>query len=68
VGDCGILIDELSVVALRAALAQVVTGAAPLDELRLQARQRAACYTWEETARRTLAVYQEARTDARSPR
>jgi glycosyltransferase involved in cell wall biosynthesis len=62
---CGILIDELSVAALRAALTQALSGTASLAELRAQAQQRAARYTWQETARRTLAVYQEAIHDAR---
>ena len=66
VGDGGILIDALNVPALGAALARAVSGEASLAELRAQAQQRAACYTWEETARRTLAVYQEAMNDARS--
>jgi glycosyltransferase involved in cell wall biosynthesis len=66
VGDGGIIVDELSVAALRAALARAVSGETALAGLRAQAQQRAACYSWEETARRTLAVYQEAMTDARS--
>src|SRR5262249_5211695 len=60
VGDGGILIDEVTLGGLRARLAQVNSGAVPLAELRAQALQRDATYTWEETARRTLAVYQEA--------
>lgn len=66
VDGCGILVDELTVPAVRAALTQALSGAPELAEWRARARQRAACYTWDETARRTLAVYQEAMDDART--
>jgi glycosyltransferase involved in cell wall biosynthesis len=66
VGECGILLDELNVPVLRAALARVLSGDATLASLRERGRDRARRYTWDETARRTLAVYEEAIADARA--
>jgi glycosyltransferase involved in cell wall biosynthesis len=60
VGDSGILLDEVSVGTLRAALARVLREEPTLLPLRWRARERAARYTWDETARRTLAVYADA--------
>lgn len=57
VGDCGILLPELTVERLRAAIERIATGDATLDALRAAALRRAARYSWEETARRTLEVY-----------
>jgi glycosyltransferase involved in cell wall biosynthesis len=59
VGDHGILLPELTVASLRGALARVLGGDASLDVLRAGALERAGRYRWEETARRTLAVYQD---------
>jgi len=66
VDTCGIMIDELSVTTLRAALARALAGGSDLAELRARAVQRARCYTWDETARRTLAVYRDAMNDVRA--
>jgi glycosyltransferase involved in cell wall biosynthesis len=60
VGDCGILLPELTVAGVRAALERVLRGDAALDRMRQSAIERAAHYSWEETARRTLAVYEDA--------
>jgi alpha-1,3-rhamnosyl/mannosyltransferase len=60
VGDCGILLPELTVAGLREAMQRIVNGDPDLQDLRAGALQRAARYGWEETARRTLAVYREA--------
>ena len=60
VHDCGLLLDELSVAALRRALGRVVADSAHFDGMRQAARQRASEYNWDDTARRTLAVYREA--------
>ena len=61
VGDAGILLDDVSVPALRAALAHAIAGGTDIDDMRARARQRAATFDWDTTARRTLAVYQAAR-------
>lgn len=60
VAGCGILLPELSLDRLRAAMERVIGGDASLDGLRAAALERAKAYSWEQTARRTLAVYREA--------
>jgi len=60
VGDGGILLPELSVASVRAALERVLHADPSLDALRARALDRAAGYSWEETARGTLAVYHAA--------
>jgi glycosyltransferase involved in cell wall biosynthesis len=59
VGDGGILLDELGVPAVRAALRRVLADDPSLAAVRAQALARAAHYTWDETAHRTLAVYHD---------
>jgi glycosyltransferase involved in cell wall biosynthesis len=66
VDDCGILLPELSVGALSAALERILQGDPSLDDLRAHGRERARRYSWEETARRTLGVYREAVEDVRA--
>ena len=66
VDGCGILLSELTVPALHDALLQVINDPASLGALRQRALERAARYSWDETARRTLAVYREAMDDVRS--
>jgi len=67
VGDGGILLDDLHVPALRAALQGILDdNGAALDAMRARARQRAAQYSWDETARKTLAVYREVLGDVRA--
>ena len=64
--DCGVLLPAVTVPALREALEKVVRDAAAFGDMRESARRRAARYSWEETARRTLAVYREAMRDVRA--
>lgn len=64
--DCGVLLPDLTVTALRAALEPIINDERSYDGMRARARQRAAKYTWDETARKTLAVYREACGDARA--
>jgi len=66
VDGCGILLRELTMPALRVVLEAVVHDRGDLDDLRRRARQRAAAYSWDETARRTLQVYREAMNDVRA--
>jgi glycosyltransferase involved in cell wall biosynthesis len=60
VDDAGLLVVPLDVDALAGAMRRVLAD----DELRRQMRakglERAKQFTWEETARRTLQVYEEA--------
>jgi glycosyltransferase involved in cell wall biosynthesis len=66
VNGCGLLLDELDVPALRAALERVLRDDPWLEDLRRRGRERAAQYSWDETARRTLAVYRDATRDVRA--
>jgi glycosyltransferase involved in cell wall biosynthesis len=66
VGDAGLLVDPLDTRALSAAIAHVLTAPESAQELRARGIARARQFTWEQTARQTLAVYEE--TVNRSPR
>ena len=59
VGDAGILVDPLNTAALAAALEQVLGPTSLGPELARAGRERARRFTWEATARATLAVYEE---------
>lgn len=60
VGSAGLLADPQSPGAFAAALRQVLTDPALRAEFRARGRARAAQFTWERTARLTLAAYEEA--------
>jgi glycosyltransferase involved in cell wall biosynthesis len=66
VSDCGILLESLRPAVIGAALERVVADGESLAGMRARARVRAARYTWEETARRTLAVYRGVAGDVRA--
>jgi glycosyltransferase involved in cell wall biosynthesis len=59
VGDAGVLVARSDPALLAAALERLVTDADARVALGTAARARAARFTWEETARRTRAVYEE---------
>ncbi len=56
-GEAALPVDPRSVAGLAEALERVVSDSDLADRLRLAALRRAARYSWEETARRTLEVY-----------
>ena len=60
VGGCGILVRGVSAEALRPALERAIGAGGGLDGMRALGLARAAQYSWQETARRTLAVYRAA--------
>jgi len=60
VEDCGILLSDVTVERLREAMERIAGGDPSVASLRNAALARAAGYSWEETARRTLDVYREA--------
>ncbi|MBI3781897.1 MAG: glycosyltransferase family 4 protein [Deltaproteobacteria bacterium] len=62
----GVLLPELQVDSLRAALRRVLQRDPSLDELRRRAFERARHYRWDETARQTLAVYRSALEESRA--
>jgi glycosyltransferase involved in cell wall biosynthesis len=60
VGDAGVLVPRSEVGLLAQALRRLFADPAARSALGARARARAAAFTWEETARRTRAVYEEA--------
>jgi glycosyltransferase involved in cell wall biosynthesis len=60
VGDAGIMIDPLDVNALTDALDCVLSDSALRERLRQKGLEQAREFTWEATARRTLAIYEDA--------
>lgn len=59
VGDAAIMIDPYDVEGLAEAMLQVLTDADLREELRRKGLERAKQFTWERTARETVAVYRE---------
>ena len=60
VGDAGVLVPHSDAALLAAALRHLLAAPDVRVGLAARARARAALFTWEETARRTRAVYEEA--------
>jgi glycosyltransferase involved in cell wall biosynthesis len=58
-GGAGVLLDPRDVSAWRDAIIRLVNDAALRDDLRARGLARAATFTWQRTARRTLEVYRE---------
>jgi len=59
VGDAGLLVDPYDVEGLAEAMHRVLTDADLREELRRRGLARARQFTWERTARETVAVYRE---------
>ncbi len=59
VGDAGVLVPRSETALLAGALRELLADPAARAALGARARARAAAFTWEETARRTRAVYEE---------
>ncbi len=66
VQDCGVLLHDVSPDTIRPALQRAISRDRTLEGLRARAGERAAWYSWRQTAQRTLAVYREAVGDARA--
>jgi alpha-1,3-rhamnosyl/mannosyltransferase len=64
VGEAGLLVPPDDPGQAAAALAQAITPGSPRDELIGRGRQRAAQFTWQVAAQKTLAVYHEALSQA----
>ena len=60
VGDAGVLVDPLDTEAIADALVGLLTDEERRTDLAARARDRARRFSWERTARETLAVYEEA--------
>jgi glycosyltransferase involved in cell wall biosynthesis len=59
-GDAALLFDPRDADALASAMESVLSSAEMAARLRAAGRERAACFTWTETARRTMDVYRQA--------
>ncbi len=59
-GRAGLLIDPLSIVSIRDGLQRMILDDATRAELASYARVEASRYSWDETARQTLAVFEKA--------
>ena len=59
VGDAGLLVDPFDEVEIAAALASLIDNPDLRDELRVKGLKRAAKFNWHDTARQTLAVYEQ---------
>lgn len=58
-GDAAILVDPLDVEALTGRIVQVLSDSALRQHLRARAQQQAATFSWDRTARETIAVYEK---------
>jgi glycosyltransferase involved in cell wall biosynthesis len=59
VGNAGLLVDPEDREAIAEAICRVLSDLSLRRTLKRKGRERAACYTWEATARQTLAVYEQ---------
>ena len=59
VGDAGLMVPPDDVPALAQALSEVLGDRDLQRNMRERGLTRARCFTWEETARKTLQVYEE---------
>jgi glycosyltransferase involved in cell wall biosynthesis len=60
-GDAALLVDPLDDVALAEAIARIMEDPVLAEDLSQRGQKRARALTWGETARRTWAIYEEAR-------
>lgn len=68
VGDAGILLDELDVEQWTQAIITIVSDAVVHADLSNKSIERAALYSWERTARETVAAFRAAVADAQHRR
>jgi glycosyltransferase involved in cell wall biosynthesis len=60
VGDAGLLVDPFNIEASAAAIATLLDNPILRSKLRVDGLNRARMFSWKETAKRTLEVYQYA--------
>jgi glycosyltransferase involved in cell wall biosynthesis len=59
VGDAALTVDPFDVEAIASAMQRVIESPALREELSIKGQARAETFDWRETARKTLAIYQE---------
>ncbi len=60
VGDAGVLVDRADVAALAPAIERLMTDDRALADFERRGREHSARFSWNETARRTMAAYRSA--------
>lgn len=60
VGDAGVLVERADVEALAPVIERLMTDDRAVADFSRRGRERAACFSWNETARRTMAAYRSA--------
>jgi len=58
-GDAGILIDPYNLDEMTGAMERLLSDEKLREELKVKGLKRAELFTWEETAKKTLQVYEE---------
>jgi glycosyltransferase involved in cell wall biosynthesis len=59
VGDAGLKVDPFDVGAIAGAIRKLINDSTLRKQLSQMGQERAGAFTWRETARQTLQVYQE---------
>ena len=59
VGDAALAVDPFDVEAIASAMKKVIESSALRNELSIKGQTRAEAFDWRETARKTLAIYEE---------
>jgi glycosyltransferase involved in cell wall biosynthesis len=65
VGDAALTVDPFDVEAIASAMQRVIESPALREELSIKGQARAETFDWRETARKTLAIYQEVAQETR---
>jgi glycosyltransferase involved in cell wall biosynthesis len=60
VGDAALAVDPFDIDAIAEAIKLLINNSQLREELNVKGQKRAAAFDWQETARRTLMVYEEA--------
>ena len=58
-GESAVLVDPLDIASIAAGMQRLLTDSALRQRLSHQGRQRAAAFTWEDAARRTIQLYKQ---------
>ena len=59
VGDAALLVDPYDIEAIAAAISRVIKDSKLREQLSLRGRERATAFSWRETARQTLKIYEQ---------
>ena len=68
VGDAGVYVDPYDVEDIARGIYKVLSDSTLRDELRRKGLERAKLFSWEKTAKETLAVFEEVISERRRQR